>query len=255
MVFQVVWNIQEEQENRRQGKERQITIAASMGILELIFIAPLRFLMNLVFQGAFSLLDNVGISIIVLSLVVNTALLPLYHLAEKWQNAERRLQRALAPRLTAIKEAYRGEQRHKKTVELYREFNYHPIKSLRTSFGFLIQIPFFLAAYTLLSHNSMLEGVSFLLVEDLGLPDAVFRFKGLSINVLPPIMTLLNALSSFVYAKNFGIGERIKLFAIAAVFLLLLYNSASGLVLYWATSNFYSLVKNLMQGFIRNGNG
>jgi len=226
-----------------------------MGILELIFIAPLRFLMNLVLQGAVSLVNNVGVSVIALSLVVNTALLPLYRLAEKWQNAERRLQRALAPRLAAIKEAYKGELRHRKTAELYREFNYHPIKSLRISFGFLIQIPFFLAAYTLLSHNPMLEGVSFLFMMNLALPDAAFGFKDLSINLLPLIMTFLNAISSFVYARNFGIGEKIKLLVVAAVFLLLLYNSASGLVLYWTASNFYSLVKNLLQVFAQGRSG
>lgn len=225
-----------------------------MGIFELIFIAPLRFLMNLVFQGTTSLTDNVGISIIVLSLVVNTALLPLYYLAEKWQDTERRLQRTLAPRLAAIKEACKGEDRYKKTVELYREFNYHPIKSLRTSFGFLIQIPFFFAAYTLLSHNPMLESVSFLFFENLGRPDAVFKFASLSVNVLPVIMTLLNILSSLVYARDFGVGERVKLLIVATVFLLLLYNAASGLVLYWTTSNFYSLVKNLIHNFIQNGN-
>jgi len=211
--------------------------------------------MNLVLQGTDSLVNNVGISIIVLSLVVNTALLPLYRLAEKWQNAERRMQRALAPRLAAIKEVYRGEQRHKKTVELYREFNYHPVKSLRTSFGFLIQIPFFLAAYTLLSHNPMLEGVSFLFMMNLALPDAAFGVKSLSVNMLPLVMTFLNVISSFVYARNFGVGERIRLLVVAAVFLLLLYNSASGLVLYWATSNFYSLIKNLLEVFAQGRNG
>jgi len=225
-----------------------------MEILELIFIAPLRFLMKLIFQGIASSTGNVGISIIALSLVVNTALLPLYYLAERWQDAEKLLQRTLAPRLAAIKEAYKGEQRHKKTVELYKEFNYHPIKSLRTSFGFLIQIPFFLAAYTLLSHNPMLESVSFLFMENLRLPDAALEFRGLSINVLPLIMTFLNILSSLVYARDFGVGEKTKLLVVAAVFLLLLYNAASGLVLYWTTSNFYSLAKNLIHGFIQNGN-
>jgi len=224
-----------------------------MGILDLVFVAPLRFPMDLVLQWVASLTDNVGISVIVLSLVVNTVLLPLYYLAEKWQDTERRLQHTLSPRLAAIKEVYKGEQRHRKTVELYREFNYHPIKSLRASFGLLIQIPFFLAAYTLLSHNPMLEGVSFLFMENLGRPDAVFKFTSLSINVLPLTMTLLNILSSLVYARDLGVGERIKLLIVAAIFLLLLYNSASGLVLYWTTSNFYSLVKNLIHGLIENG--
>jgi len=217
-----------------------------MNIFELIFVFPLRYLMNLVMMGSYALTSNVGMSIIILSIVVNTALLPLYYLAEKWQNRERSLQKSMAPGLAEIKERYKGEEKYNKTVELYKEYNYHPVKSLRTSFGFLIQVPFFIAAYTLLSHNPMLEDVSFLFLKNLGSPDGAIQLGSLSLNLMPILMTLINLASSFVYTRSFTRGEKVKLLLIALIFLLLLYNSSSGLVLYWTLNNVYSLLKNLI---------
>ena len=217
-----------------------------MNVFELIFIFPLRFVMDLVLRGSFSVTGSVGISIVLLSVAVNTALLPLYYLAEKWQNKERDVQRRMAPRLAEIKKQYKGEARYDKTAELYNEFSYHPAKSLRTSFGFLIQVPFFIAAYTLLSHNPLLEGASFLFLKNLGTPDRLISLGGFTINLMPLLMTLFNFISSSVYSKSLTRGEKVKLVLIALVFLVLLYNSPSGLVMYWTLNNVYSLVKNVI---------
>ena len=48
MVLQIIRDTQKEQESRKYGENRQEI--AAVGILELIFVAPLRFLMNLVFK-------------------------------------------------------------------------------------------------------------------------------------------------------------------------------------------------------------
>jgi len=217
-----------------------------MNIFELIFIFPLRFLMNLVLQGGYALTGNVGVSILILSIVVNTALLPLYYLAERWQNKERRVQHSMAPRLAEIKRTYKGEERYNRTVELYKSFNYHPIQSLRTSFGFMIQVPFFIAAYTLLAHNHLLEGASFLFLNNLGVPDALIPLGSIHINLMPILMTLINLGSSIVYARTLSKGDKIKFAVVALIFLVLLYRSSSGLVLYWTLNNLYSLVKNMI---------
>ncbi len=222
-----------------------------MNIFELIFIFPLRFLMDLVLKGSVGLTGSVGGSILILSIVVNTALLPLYYLAEKWQNRERDVQRAMAPRLAEIKESSKGEARYNLTAELYKEHKYHPVNSLRTSFGFLIQVPFFIAAYTLLSHNPLLEGVGFLFLNDLGSADGIIGIGSLYINLMPFLMTVFNLISSSIYAKKLTRGEKVKLGFVALLFLVLLYNSPSGLVLYWTLNNIYSLVKNLIHNPVR----
>lgn len=209
--------------------------------------------MDLALNAAASWTESVGWSIIVLSILVNTVLLPLYYLAEKWQNKERNIQRQMSPELAEIKKSYRGEEQYNRTVTLYKEFNYHPVKSLRTSFGFLIQVPFFIAAYTLLSHNPLLDYVSFLFLDNLGAPDALISFNGININLMPFLMTVINLFSSFIYAKSLNTGERVKLVFMALLFLVLLYNSSSGLVFYWTMNNIYSLVKNTIHNPVDTG--
>jgi hypothetical protein len=60
-------------------------------------------------------------------------------------------------------------------------------------------------------------------------------------------MTVVNIASAAVYTKDFQIREKIQLYTMALVFLVLLYHSPSGLVLYWLCNNIYSLVKNISQ--------
>jgi len=222
-----------------------------MNIIYYIFIFPLRFLMNLILNWSYSFTDSVGMSILILSLIVNTVLLPLYYLAEKWQNKERGIQNLMRPRLKKINEEYKGEEKYNQTVALYKEHKYHPIQSLRTSFGFLIQVPFFIAAYMLLSHNELLESSSFFFLKDLGAPDGILTIKNLTVNIMPVLMTAVNLVSSAVYATSLTRGEKIKLAFIALIFLVLLYKSPSGLVLYWTLNNIYSLVKNIIHNPVK----
>ena len=224
-----------------------------MNIFYAVFVFPLRFLMDLALNKTVLLTGSVGLSIVFLSILVNTVLLPLYYLAEKWQNKERNIQHRMAPGLAEIKKSCRGEEQYNRTVSLYKEFSYHPIKSLRTSFGFLIQVPFFIAAYTLLSHHPLLDNVPFLFLNNLGMPDALISFSGININLMPVLMTVINLVSSLIYAKSLSTGEKGKLIFVALLFLVLLYNSSSGLVFYWTMNNLYSLIKNTIHNPVDTG--
>jgi hypothetical protein len=114
--------------------------------------------------------------------------------------------------------------------------------------GLLLQIPFFIAAYQFLSRTSMLSGVSFLFLKNLNAPDGLLALPGLpAFNFMPLLMTAVNIASSLIYTKGLGKRERIQLFGMALVFLILLFDSPSGLVLYWTMNNVYSLVKNAVQ--------
>ena len=71
-------------------------------------------------------------------------------------------------------------------------------------------------------------------------------FFSYSINLLPFIMTAVNIVSSFVYGKLLTKAETINIYVIALVFLVLLYNSPSGLLLYWTCNNIFSLFKSMV---------
>lgn len=211
-----------------------------------IFILPLELIMQLSLEWGFEQTNSYGFAIIFMSLVVSILLIPFYHVAEKWQDDERKLQASMADELDLIKRTFEKQERHMMLRTMYRQHGYSPIMAVRTSFGFLIQVPFFLAAYQFLSNYTPLQGVSFLGIADLAKPDGLLILGSLAINLLPFIMTAINILSSFVYSNKLTKRDKIQLYSIAGIFLILLYNAAAALVLYWTCNNIFSLLKNIL---------
>ena len=71
-----------------------------------------------------------------------------------------------------------------------------------------------------------------------------------SVNVLPILMTVINLASALVYTHNMTRRDKMQLYGMAAVFLVLLYDAASGLVLYWTCNNIFSLGKNIVYSLL-----
>lgn len=69
---------------------------------------------------------------------------------------------------------------------------------------------------------------------------------GHSLNLLPIVMTLINIVSSAIYLKGLTLRDKLQTYALSLIFLVLLYNSPSGLVLYWTLNNLFALVKNVL---------
>ncbi|MDL2229166.1 membrane protein insertase YidC [Treponema sp. OttesenSCG-928-L16] len=214
-------------------------------ILYILFIWPIRILTEFFFIAFNVAFNNAGLSIIFLSIVINSLLLPIYSVADAWQKEERDLQKRMSKKIADIKAVFKGDERQMITNTYYRQMGYSTFNALKSSMGLLLQIPFFIAAYQFLSHTPTLDGASFFIFKNLGTPDGLLRAGSLSINILPILMTAVNICSSLVYTTDLGRRERIQLLTISLVFLVLLYNSPSGLVLYWTTNNIFSLGKNI----------
>ncbi|MBQ6779604.1 MAG: membrane protein insertase YidC [Treponema sp.] len=209
-----------------------------------IIIVPIYDLLEF-FYVFFASITSKGLAVIALSFVVTLLCLPLYIVAEKWQERERQIQTRMKPTLDRIKAAFSGDERYMMTTAFYREQGYHPMMALRSSFSLLIQIPFFIAAYSFLSHVESLQGYRFLFIKDFGMADEILHIGSFPINVLPIAMTLINCVAGAIYSKGHPLSEKIQIYACALVFLVLLYNSPAGLVVYWTMNNVLSLVKNV----------
>lgn len=211
-----------------------------------IIIYPLVIIIECIFSLANHIIKHqVGIAVLFVSAGVTLLSLPLYIVAEKWQETERLLQQKLSPTVKRIKATFSGDEQYMILTAFYKESRYHPLMALRSSISLAIMIPFFMAAYSYLSHLTMLNGESFLFIKDMAKADALFTIGGFNINVLPILMTLINCIAGAIYAKGHGAKEHIQLYLMALVFLVILYNSPSGLVLYWTGNNLLSLVKNI----------
>ena len=216
-----------------------------LSMIYTLIISPLELLFEVIFSIANRLIGNAGLSIIFLSLAVNFLVLPLYKRADELQAEERDIQTKMASRLKHIKSTFKGDERFFMIQEYYRINHYKPVYALKSSLSVLLQIPFFIAAYNLLSGMQGLQGMSFGFIPDLGKEDALFMIGNFPINVLPILMTLINVVSGIIYTKGHPIKEKVQVYGLAAVFLILLYRSPSGLVFYWLLNNVFSLVKNV----------
>jgi YidC/Oxa1 family membrane protein insertase len=211
-----------------------------------IIIFPIVQIIETVYVLIYRIFENLILSIAGVSIAVTILCLPLYIIAEEWQKKEREIQRRLKPKLDKIKSVFKKDEQYMIISTYYRQNHYHPIYGMRNSFGILIQIPFFIAAYTFLSHLEAMQGFSFLFIRDMGAPDEVITIgNSLKLNVLPVLMTAINCISGALYTRGLPRKEKIQVYGMAAVFLVLLYNSPAGLVLYWTINNILSLIKNI----------
>lgn len=210
-----------------------------------IFIQPLVLLIEFIFTIMSRIFGNYGIAIIMVSIVINLLILPLYKRSDAMQEQERRKQKEMEHWVKHIRKTFKGDERFMMLSTYYRQQNYQPVNAIRGSLSLLLQIPFFMAAYHYLT-NINLQGVSFLFLDNLSEADHLLQVGGWSLNVMPILMTLINIVSGFIYTKDFRLKDKLQLYTLACVFLVLLYQSPSGLVLYWTMNNLFSLIKNIV---------
>ena len=176
-----------------------------------LLIGPLELLFEILYAIANRVINNPGLSIIVLSLAMNFLVLPLYKRADAMQEEERQTEARLHDWVSHIKKTFKGDERYMMLQTYYREMHYKPYYALRGTVSLLLEIPFFIAAYNMLSGLTLLQGVSFGPIRDLGVPDAMISLGTLHINALPVIMTGINLITSALYTKGLPLKSKIQL--------------------------------------------
>lgn len=181
-------------------------------------------------------------SIVVLAISVRLLTKPLEKITSVVVRNQTQFEAVLSPQLAAIKSEHSGSQRHDAITRLYQRYSYHPIFAVRSLLGLLVQLPFFIAAYFMLSSFTGMSGVMIPVLGDLGVPDTLLfgRF-----HLLPFIMTLVSILA-LVTTGNSDRRSLVQGLILSFGFLVLLYESPLGLIIYWTTSNLVSLSSNLI---------
>jgi len=204
--------------------------------------------------GWHQLVGSWGVAIVLLSLSVKVLTWPLTTLAERWQGEVERIQGQLEPELVAIRREFRGEDAHRRILAVYRQHGVSPLYPFRSALGVLVQIPVFIAAFDMLGEHIGLKDAAFLWIDDLAMPDRLARlpvavpFTGGSLNLLPFLMTGLALLAARVQegpslSQALRTAKRRRLYSMAAAFFVVLYAFPAGMVLYWASNNFWHLAK------------
>ena len=143
-------------------------------------------------------IGNMGLIILVLTLVIKSALFPI-----TWKNyMSSAKMRVLRPELNEINERHKEDamERQKETMELYRKTGVNPMAGCLPG---LLQMPILYAMFRFFPSNIDLRGQSFLWADDLGAFDSLLTlpfsipFYGAHVSGF----TLLMAASMFVYMR------------------------------------------------------
>lgn len=208
-------------------------------LLDALFFDPL----TRIYSGVFEAIPDVwgtGTRLVLFSVIVNLVLLPIYVEMERASRRLRERRTGVDRDVARMRRFFRGRERYFYVRAVYRQHGYHPIAALFGSGDLFIQILVFATVFRYLSGLQALRGESYGPIADLSLPDGLLG----GANFLPLLMTGINVASAFVYVEERG--KRLQALALAALFLVLLFDSPAGLVLYWTANNLFSLVRNLV---------
>ncbi len=189
-----------------------------------------------------------GPAIVLLAVVVKVLLLPVTAIAHRLQAQVDLTRGRLQPEIDAIKAEYRGEAQARRLLDLYRRQHVHPLYTLKSLVGVLIQLPVFIAVFDMLAENFALHGASFLWIRDLAQPDGLIPLPvgvpglGHRLNLLPFVMTGVSLAGSARYdaptlTPTLLRRQRRNLAAMAGLFFVLFYAFPAGMVLYWTSTN------------------
>lgn len=200
-------------------------VAAGL-IIALVFLKP--------FVGGY------GLAIILITILIRLVIWPVY---AKSARSMKRMSK-LTPMMKEIKEKYEDDPQkmNQKTMELYRTYNINPLGGCLPMF---IQLPIFLAFYRMLWSAAELRHESFLWVDDLAMPDTMFMIPGLDIpfNLLPILMGITSFIQIWITPKTGDKTQQMIFMLMPLIFLVICYNFAAALALYWTTSNAFSILQ------------
>lgn len=182
---------------------------------------------------------GLGLAIVVATLLLRTALLPLaWPIAYRACLRQKKLTR-LQPELRALQERFRGKPDAYLAAmrELYRAHDLELIDG-RSLIGSLVQLPVFVGMFQALRNAG--DGVRFLWVANLLRPDiALALIAGLA--------------TALMMAVNPDLPEhlRILLIALPCIFAVIAaLKLSSALAIYWATSNLFSALQTAVLHFV-----
>src|SRR4051794_14096444 len=212
------------------------------------FLSPLINACDAILQFWHGLLGSWGLSIIFLTFTVRLAILPLTF---KGVKSMQRLQQ-LQPEMKRLQERYKGDKQ-RMNQELMKFYQENKVNPLGSCLPLVLQIPFFMSLFYLLGPRGDGEFAreccqppndgSFLFIPDLS--EKLTSSPGvLAVMVVLYIGTQLA--STAVTAISADPTQRKIMFALPFVFTLFVINFPAGLLLYWITTNTWTIGQQLV---------
>ena len=174
-------------------------------------------------------LDNYGIAIIIITVVIKILFYPLTYKSYKSMKDMQKLQ----PQMAKLKEKYKNDRdaMNKAVMELYRE---HKVNPMGGCLPMVVQIPVFFALYKALMFSIELRHAPFFLwVTDLADKDPYY--------VTPVIMGISMFVQQKMTPSQMDPIQQKMMLALPVVFTFMFLSFPSGLVLYWLVNNILTI--------------
>jgi len=204
---------------------------------------PLLWILNRIH----ALLPNYGVAIILLTVLVRLVFWPVTH---KSTESMKKMQ-AIQPLVNKVREKYKDkpQKMNQEVMALYKE---HKVNPMAGCLPMVIQIPVFIALFTVLRSAVELRFAPFLWIRDLSEPEGLLAgmiplVPTNSLNILPLFMTGLTVAQQRM-TPTAGDPQQQKMMMLMPIFFLFIfYSMPSALVLYWSTSQALAVVQLVMQ--------
>ncbi|HEU4702777.1 MAG TPA: YidC/Oxa1 family membrane protein insertase [Conexibacter sp.] len=242
------------------------------------FANPLQPLIDVLEQVLLFFHDTIGVgwglAIILLTVSVRLVLLPL---TLKQVTSMQRLQ-LLAPEMKAIQEKYK-EDRQRQQQEMMKFYRENRVNPLASCLPLLFQLPFFIALYFMLredlkvdmcpgirgfaaaqgeslgnvtcsqfgdsayaaAHNITVADPSFLFI-----PDLTAKATGAVLVVLIVLYVASQLASGLLSSASMDRNQRMIMLGLPVVFVAFIINFPAGLLVYWITTNVWTIVQQLI---------
>ena len=213
-----------------------------LGWLETI----IKFFLNFFFK----LVPNYGVAIILVTILVKALLFPL---TKNGSVSAARMQE-LQPKMKELQAKYKGnpQKLNQEMAEFYKKEGYNPMSGC---LPLIIQFPIFIAMYSLFNNHFDLRGALFIpgWIPDLSQPEAILSFPMINLMIWKidairalPIIYVVSQLLYGKYTQMTSPGQsatqmKMMMYGMPIMFFFILYNTPSGLLLYWIVSNVLSI--------------
>lgn len=200
-----------------------------------LYIA-LRFLRNLLGPGAY----NWGWAIIIVTLIFNLLMLPTRFMMMKSSLKMMRIQ----PKVEALKKRYahlkmNDPKRSEMNTEMMALYKEEGVNMYGGCLPLLVQMPLFFAYYRVLGNAIELRQAHWFWLGDLSMPDPLY---------ILPILIILSMFTVQMMTPSPGMDpaqRKMMAFMMPVIFGFSMLHFASGLALYWGTSNLINLLMQL----------
>ena len=230
-------------------KDTEVLQQAGHNLIELIDYGWFAVVCKPLFFGLKSIYGfckNYGVAIMLLTILINLGLFPLRY---KSIVSAQKMQK-LQPQMKIIQDKYKKlkatdpkkQQMNAEVMALYKQ---HGVNPLGGCLPLVLQMPFFIAFYNLLSVSIELRHAPFIFwIKDLSAADHTF--------VLPILMTIsMIIMQKMTPSPSVDPVQAKMMLAMPLVFGFMLAFTSSGLVLYWLTSNLVGVAQQYLMNKYR----